>query len=109
MAAGEGGGSTQGTSEAPEVFYDEFFRRRKKNGAWVITDAPALEAPAVDVHAHIQYLPDPALALARAGAHDVGFVCTVVDVVEDGPTVFDKLRQWEGEAARGIRRIAPRC
>ena len=44
-----------------------------------------------DTHAHLQLLPDPALALARCAAHRVSFVCTIVDAFEDGTTTFDDL------------------
>lgn len=90
-------------------FPDGLFRKRKKNGAWKTVDAPDLEAPAIDAHAHLQYQENPSLALARAGLNDVGFVCTVVDVFEDGATTFDELRTWERQAAVTMQCLARRC
>lgn len=77
------------------VFQDEYFRRKpKKHGReWPIVDAPEMFVPVADTHAHLDMLPDPGLALARAGVHKVGFLETMVDPVNDVST-FEKLDEW---------------
>ena len=62
-----------------------------------------------DTHAHLQLLADPALSLARAAAHGVGFVCTITDVHEDGAVTFEQLGSWEHETALNIGRLVHRC
>lgn len=91
------------------VFYDTLFRQKRKHGVWREVDAPMLEAPVADTHAHLQLLPDPALSLARCAAHDVGFVCTIVDVYEDGAATFENLSEWEVQAETYIHRFVQRC
>ena len=46
---------------------------------------------------------------ARAGLHGVGFMCTVVDVYEDGTTTYDSLSKWNHEAALSMQRLFSRC
>ncbi len=48
-------------------------------------------------------------ALARAGLHGVGFMCTVVDVYEAGTTTYDSLSKWNHEAALSMQRLFSRC
>lgn len=94
------------------VFVDALFRqkRKKHHGEFRVVDAPLLEAPVADTHTHLEMLPDPAVALARAGVHDVQFVCTIVDVYEDVDTTFEKLAEWEFQGAISMHRIGPaRC
>ena len=88
-------------------FFDSLFRKRKKNGEWKIVETPDLGVLAVD--AHLQYQKTPGLALARAGLHGVGFMCTVVDVYEDGTTTYDSLSKWNHEAALSMQRLFSRC
>lgn len=90
-------------------FFDSLFRKRKKNGEWKIVEAPDLGVLAVDAHCHLQYQKNPGLALARAGLHGVGFMCTVVDVYEDGTTTYDSLSKWNHEAALSMQRLFSRC
>lgn len=104
------------TPEAPEPteptepeFFDSLFRKRKKHGEWKIVEAPDLGVLAVDAHCHLQYQKNPGLALARAGLHGVGFMCTVVDVFEDGTTTYDNLSKWNHEAALSMQRLFSRC
>ena len=101
------------TPEAPEPtepeFFDSLFRKRKKHGEWKIVEAPELGVLAVDAHCHLQYQKNPGLALARAGLHGVGFMCTVVDVFEDGATTYDDLSKWNHEAALSMQRLFSRC
>lgn len=90
-------------------FFDSLFRKRKKNGEWKIVETPDLGVLAVDAHCHLQYQKNPGLALARAGLHGVGFMCTVVDVYEDGTTTYDSLSKWNHEAALSMQRLFSRC
>ena len=90
-------------------FFDSLFRKRKKNGEWKIVETPDLGVLAVDAHCHLQYQKNPGLALARAGLHGVGFMCTVVDVCEDGTTTYDSLSKWNHEAALSMQRLFSRC
>lgn len=94
-------------SEEP-VFFDTLFRQKRKHGKYRVVDVPATGAPIADTHAHLQLLSDPALALARAGMRDVRFLCTIVDVSEDGSTTFDKLDEWKFQGALNIRRLLTR-
>lgn len=86
---------TQENAQEEPVFEDEYFRKKpKKHGRdWPIVDAPEMFVPVADTHAHLDMLPDPGLALARAAVHKVGFVETMVDPVNDAST-FEKLDEW---------------
>ena len=81
------------------LFRDALFRQKRKHGKFREVEAPVLEAPVADTHAHLQLLPDPALSLARCAAHGVGFIWTIVDAHEDGPATFERLDAWRAEAA----------
>ena len=70
-----------------------------------MVDAPQLEGPVADTHAHLQLLSDPSYALARCAAHKVEFVCTIVDAFEDGTATFDRLNSWRFEAAAAAKRF----
>ena len=85
------------------VFYDALFRQKRKGGKWRVMPSPVLEGPVADTHAHLQMLADPACELARAGAHGVAFVETIVDPAEDGFATFDVLPLWLMEAARDLK------
>ena len=76
-------------------FFDSLFRKRKKNGEWKIVETPDLGVLAVDAHC--------------AGLHGIGFMCTVVDVYEDGTTTYDSLSKWNHEAALSMQRLFSRC
>ena len=76
------------------VFEDALFRQKRKHGRYRVVAPPRLERPAVDTHAHVHLLPDPALAFAQCTVHGVAFVCDVVDVCEDDPAVFDRFEGW---------------
>lgn len=97
------------TEAVEPEFFDSLFRKRKKNGEWKIVETPDLGVLAVDAHCHLQYQKNPGLALARAGLHGVGFMCTVVDVYEDGTTTYDSLSKWNHEAALSMQRLFSRC
>lgn len=87
------------------IFHDALFRQKRKHGTYREVDAPKLEAPVADTHAHLQLLAEPSLALARCAVHNVEFVCTIVDVFEDGSTTFDRLNSWKFEAAADAKQI----
>ena len=89
--------------EQDPVFYDALFRQKRKGGKWRVMPSPVLEGPVADTHAHLQMLADPACELARAGAHGVAFVETIVDPAEDGFATFDDLPLWLMEAARDLK------
>lgn len=82
-------------SDEEPIFQDEYFRRKpKKHGReWPIVDAPETFVPVADTHAHLDMLPDPGLALARAGVHKVGFLEAMVDPANDVST-FENLDDW---------------
>ena len=92
-------------SNGEPVFRDALFRQKRKHGKYRVVEPPALEALVADTHAHLQLLPDPSYALARCAAHKVEFVCTIVDVFEDGTTTFDRLNSWRFEAAAAAKRF----
>lgn len=99
----------QHTDDDP-VFFDTLFHRKRKHGKWDTVDAPQLEGLVADTHAHLQLLADPALALARCAMHDVGFLCTISDVYEDGSTTYDQLSTWKHGAAVDIAKlVVHRC
>lgn len=100
---------TQPSQEAEAPRVDELFRKRKKNGQAQIVDAPHLLTPIADSHAHVHLLDDPALALARAGAHEVAFVEVIVDVAEDGAAPFDGLEGWLQRAQLLVRQMGSLC
>ena len=100
---------TEPTEPTEPEFFDSLFRKRKKNGEWKIVETPDLGVLAVDAHCHLQYQKNPGLALARAGLHGIGFMCTVVDVYEDGTTTYDSLSKWNHEAALSMQRLFSRC
>lgn len=101
--------ATEDVEPTEPEFLDSLFRKRKKNGEWKIVETPDLGVLAVDAHCHLQYQKNPGLALARAGLHGIGFMCTVVDVYEDGTTTYDSLSKWNHEAALSMQRLFSRC
>ena len=104
----EAAGAQAAVEPTEPEFFDSLFRKRKKNGEWKIVETPDLGVLAVDAHCHLQYQKNPGLALARAGLHGVGFMCTVVDVYEDGTTTYDSLSKWNHEAALSMQRLFSR-
>lgn len=92
-------------SEEEPLFEDATFYQKRKHGQWRAVEAPVMEGPVADTHAHLQMMRDPALSLARAGAHHVGFVEAIVDPADDGFATFDALPGWLMEAAGDLRRI----
>lgn len=88
------------------IFEDALFRQKRKKGQWREVADPALAAPVADTHAHLHMLADPALALARAGLHNLRFVEAITDPAEDGAVVFDSLPRWLADAVGYVRRIS---
>ncbi|WP_165060395.1 TatD family hydrolase [Adlercreutzia sp. ZJ154] len=98
------------SNEEPE-FIDEYFRKKpKKHGReWKVVDAPYLFAPVADTHVHLDMLRNPALALARAGVHNVQFVEAVVDPLgSEGEITFSDLDGWIQQAQLYIRQMSTR-
>lgn len=100
---------TQENALEEPIFKDEYFRKKpKKHGRdWPIVNAPEMFVPVADTHAHLQMLPEPALALARAAVHKVGFVEAMVDPTEDIST-FEELSAWRLEAEVLMRTMSTR-
>ncbi len=90
-------------------FRDALFRQKRKKGKWRVVEPPCppLEEPVADTHAHLQLLDDPALELARCAVHNVGFLCTVIGIVDDSSTTFDRLDTWIDEAGKLTGELAP--
>ena len=86
-------------SNGEPVFRDALFRQKRKHGSIVWSSRPRSRRWWPTRTAHLQLLPDPALALARCAVHGVRFVCTIVDAFEDGATTFERLDAWREEAA----------
>ena len=87
------------------VYFDLLFRQPRRHGKWRPVEAPALGAPVADTHAHLQLLASPPLALARAAHFGIGFLCTIVDVWEDGDATFERLEQWQAQARELLGRL----
>ena len=100
--------ATDERDEQP-VWEDEYFRKKpKKHGRdWPIVDAPEMFVPVADTHAHLDMLPDPGIALARAGVHKVGFLETMVNPIESVAT-FDKLDEWKLRGEVMMRHMSTR-
>lgn len=100
--------ASDGQRREEPVFFDTLFRQKRKHGQYRVVDPPALNAPVADTHAHLQLLADPALALARCAIHGVRFVCSIVDVHEDGSATYDRLNDWRFQGALNIARLDTR-
>ncbi|MDR2671805.1 MAG: TatD family hydrolase [Coriobacteriales bacterium] len=79
-----------------QVYWDAQFRDSKGR----LIEPPALPVGTrlADTHAHLDMLHHPQLALARAAAHDLGLVITVIDPTEDPAYTLDNLGVWQTEA-----------
>ncbi|MCI9129765.1 MAG: TatD family hydrolase [Eggerthellaceae bacterium] len=88
---------------------DDLFRKTGKKGRVKIVDSPHLLTPIGDSHAHLQMLESPALALARAGAHQVEFVECIVDVAEGEAGTYDQLPAWIKDAQLLVRQMGSLC
>ncbi len=92
-------------SEEEPIFEDALFHQKRKHGKWRVVEAPVVEGPVADTHAHLQMMRDPSLSLARAAAVGVRFVETIVDPTDDGFRTFDELPTWLMGASRVLRNI----
>ena len=93
------------------IFEDEYFRRKPRKGGdqWQIQDSPSTLVPIADTHAHLDMLADPALAIARAGVHDVEFIEAMVDPLsERGLDTYELLDDWILRANVLIRHMSTR-
>ncbi len=94
--------SNVASGEAPEqVFYDALLRDSKQRAV----EAPGFPAGThiADTHAHLDMLHHPELALARAAAHKVSCIVSVIDPTEDPAYTLDNLSDWEDKAAELLR------
>jgi len=81
--------------EEDATIWDAEFRDSKQR----IVAAPDLgAAPVADTHCHLDMLPHPDLAIARAAAHGIGFLVSVVDPTEDPAYTYDGLAAWLQQA-----------
>lgn len=87
-------------SEEP-VFRDALFRKKpKKHGReWPVVEAPDSGVLIADSHAHLDMLPDAPLALARAAAHGVGFIESMIDPLGEGGMSLDAHKEWLDRSA----------
>ncbi len=91
-------------AEIPE-FRDALFRQKRKKGRFRLVEPVRLESGAVDTHAHVQLLANPALEFARAAIWGVEFVCDIIDVSEDDPGVFDAFEGWYDQAEQLLPQV----
>jgi TatD DNase family protein len=93
------------------IFEDAILRQKRKHGKWRPVASPFARFESypqlriADTHAHLQMLTNPALALARAGAHRVTFVETMLDPAGDGLTTFSEFDTWLQEARAYLQAI----
>lgn len=97
--------SEQHTTHEEPLFYDALFRQKRKHGKYRVVEPVHLETAIADTHVHLQLLPSPALALARAGFHNVNFLCTIVDAYEDGLKTFEQEGIWRQRAAELLAKL----
>ena len=88
------------------IFNDALFYQKRKHGKYRVVSAPSIDAPIADTHAHVQMLPDPALALAKCMLWGVDFVCDVCDVCEDAELAFGSLAAYQAAATARARELA---
>ena len=79
------------------------FYQRRKHDKWQQVEAPVLEAPVIDTHAHVHMLPDPGWELARCAANGVVGICEICDPSEDALEPGAALDAWRAEAAEHLR------
>lgn len=90
---------TEGTQSLNAVYVEEgafsvsFFQKRKHH-KYREVEAPVLEGPVADTHAHLEMLKNPAGELAKCAYHNVRFVCAMCDPVEDDHATFESLEAW---------------
>jgi len=90
------------------VFYDTLFRAKKNHTLREVPGPiPPLEGPVADTHAHLSCLSHRDVTLARAAAHQVGFICNITDIVEDAGSVYAGLEGWRLSAASWLSTLVP--
>lgn len=93
------GGHEPFGSDVLAGFSDTVFRTKKKHKLREVpAPAPALEAPVADTHVHLSMLRNPALSLARAAAHGIGFLCCISNPYDDADLVYSQIDSWFTEA-----------
>lgn len=88
-------------------FDDLLFRQKRKHGKFRVVAPPPASGPFADTHAHVQLLANPPLEVAKAAAYGVGFICDIIDIVEDDPAVFDDMDDWPAQARELLQDLAP--
>ncbi len=90
-------------------FEDTLFRGKANRGMprpVIEAPQPPLEASLADAHTHLG-LGDAPLALARAAAHGVDFLCEVAQAADDMEDVFAGMDAWLADAKVVLSRVAP--
>ncbi|MDR0459377.1 MAG: TatD family hydrolase, partial [Coriobacteriales bacterium] len=82
--------------EADDTFFDYHFRNTKGR---IVPAVSVAGAPIADSHCHLDMLPHPELALARARWYGIRFVVSVVDPSEDPDYTYQNLSSWQSQAA----------
>jgi len=80
------------------IFRDALFYQKRKHAKYRAVATPHLAGAVADTHAHLQMLPDPALALARCMVWGVEFVCDISDVCEDADGAFASMDSYVRDA-----------
>ena len=86
--------------EADDTLFDYHFRNTKGK---IVPAVSVAGAPIADSHCHLDMLPHPELALARARWHGIRFVVSVVDPSEDPDYTYQNLSSWQSQAAELLK------
>ena len=103
MRTTQAAASDAANQQQPKLYWDSLMRNSK--GREVAP--PALGAPVADTHVHLDMLHHPELSLARAAAHGVSFLVTVVDPTEDPAYSYQNLELWQQQAAELLKDWEP--
>lgn len=102
------GGEEPFGSDVVTQFGDALFRAKKKHKiVEVPAPDPALEAPVADTHVHLSMMRDPALVIARAAVHGVGFICCMANPASGADVVYSQIDRWFEDAAALLTEVAP--
>ncbi|MCL2137111.1 MAG: TatD family hydrolase [Coriobacteriia bacterium] len=74
-----------------EAYWDYLFRDAKGR---IVEPVSVQGAPIADTHCHLDMLPHPELAIARAAYHGIRFLVTVVDPTEEPEYTYQNLPVW---------------
>jgi len=74
-----------------DVWWDSEFRDTKER---IIAPPDVYGAKIADTHCHLDMLPHPELAIARALYHGIDFLITVVDPTESPEYTYENLSSW---------------